>query len=91
MPETVIPPLVDAVARISWSQPDPAEIIFDDVYALMERKTFEALNDVRIYDGPAIPGKMWRYCYKGNEWWLWWFGLNNGGFVTVEQRRILLV
>lgn len=92
MTEHPIPPVTDPRGA-RWPQPDRSEIEIDRTHALMSSETFSKLNGAD-YSGVSgtFGGKMWKSWYKGNQWFLYWFGETSPGKnIFVERREILIV
>jgi hypothetical protein len=102
--KNVIPPMTHELSRY-WEQPLAAEILVDDVHALMTRATFDKLAEYSASNPTgAYEGKMWKRLdgefdeeFKAHggvpEWLLCWFGESQigPGYVSNNHRKILLL
>lgn len=87
-----IPPMTNPLGKY-WDQPNPSEIIIDNVnsVAIMSTKTFNALSNYSTSNpSGAYEGKMWRARWGGKDY-LRWYGISNKpGFVSNNQLEIVL-
>lgn len=66
-----IPPITDRLGQ-GWEQPDAAEILVDDEYAVMSKDAFDKLKDYTASQPTALyNGKMWKACYCTKDGLLW--------------------
>lgn len=90
----IIPPMTDPLGK-HWRQPDPARILLDDEYAVMDEATLSALSEYSTTIPSGVyPGKMWRASIGNNgaNWVLRWFGeCGDPTKCSNNQREILLV
>lgn len=73
-----IPKITDPLGR-NWEQPDAGEILVDDEYAVMSKKSLDRLKDYSGSQPSALyNGKMWKtcVCVKGGPLWILKFCCN---------------
>lgn len=94
--KNLIPPMTDPQGRY-WDQPPTEDILIDDTHAVMNRKTFEQLEEYNCTLPTGVyPGKMWRYngmAYHNYPHHLlrWYDHSTIGpGYCSNEQRIILI-
>ncbi len=99
-----IPPITEPLGRY-WEQPDLSAILIDDEFALMSRKTFDALSEYSASRPSGVyPGKMWKrhdgafdrnfLAHGGKpEWLLCWYGESEigPGYCSNHGRKIILL
>lgn len=76
-----------------WDQPSRDNIVIDDDYAVMDKKTLEALYDYsRSMPTGVYPGKMWKAVMPNGKVLLRWYGESDDPTMcSNNQREILLV
>jgi hypothetical protein len=94
--EHVIPPMTHPLSS-AWHQPPRRDIEIDDKYAMMSRRTFEALHEYSCsLPSGVYEGKMWRrgepYIEPRSVWYLGWFGCSDKpDKVSINWREIIIV
>lgn len=98
-----IPPITEPLGRY-WKQPSPEAILVDDTHALMDRPTFDLLEEYSTSMPSGVyEGKMWsrhdglydeKFLAGGGqpEWLLVWYGPSEDpDKCSINKRIILLV
>lgn len=98
----VIPRMTHELSS-AWDQPDRSKIQIDDQYALMSRRTFDALKEYSASNPSGVyEGKMWKrndgahdygFIASGGkpEWLFVWFGKSDKPDCCSINYRTLLV
>lgn len=91
-----IPPITNRLG-MGWEQPDAAEILVDDEYAVMSNEAFDKLKDYTDSQPTALyDGKMWKSCYrtKCGPLWVLHYCFNEdmeNNLIDIAARDILIL
>lgn len=91
-----ISPITNRLGQ-GWEQPDAGEILVDDEYAVMSKKSLDRLKDYSGSQPSALyNGKMWKtcVCVKGGPLWILKFCCNEDierNVISIESRPILIL
>jgi len=87
-------PVMDDPMGAYWKQPhDMTSVPFDDAHALITSQQFDGLAEYsRSTPSGVYPGKCWKAQTVLGEWYLCWFGPDNGdGLLKTFSRKILVL
>jgi hypothetical protein len=89
--EQAIPEMTDPLGKY-WGQPDANNILIDDTHALMAAADFDKLKEYSQSQPSGVyVGKMWKSCYRGDKWYLNWWGFSDDPNMCSGNFREIIV